>query len=52
MPELEILVVDNRPATEASRDLVARRFPQVRYIREEVPGLDFARNRALFEIAQ
>jgi GT2 family glycosyltransferase len=43
----EILVVDNAPADDATRSLVATRFPSVRYVTEPVPGLDFARNRAL-----
>jgi glycosyltransferase involved in cell wall biosynthesis len=43
----EILVVDNAPADDATRSLVATRFPSVRYLAEPVPGLDFARNRAL-----
>ncbi|CAN5681502.1 hypothetical protein BH23GEM3_BH23GEM3_08110 [soil metagenome] len=43
----EILVVDNAPTTDATRQLVAREFPHVRYLHEPVPGLDFARNRAL-----
>lgn len=42
------LVIDNCPATEATRELVAR-FPRVRYVREPRPGLDVARNRALRE---
>jgi GT2 family glycosyltransferase len=47
-PEVaEILVVDNAPAGDATRALVAARFPSVRYVAEPVPGLDFARNRAL-----
>ncbi|HJR51562.1 MAG TPA: glycosyltransferase family A protein, partial [Gemmatimonadales bacterium] len=47
-PEVaEILVVDNAPAGDATRALVATRFPSVRYVAEPVPGLDFARNRAL-----
>jgi GT2 family glycosyltransferase len=43
----EILVVDNAPAVGATRALVATFFPSVRYVAEPVPGLDFARNRAL-----
>jgi GT2 family glycosyltransferase len=44
----EILVVDNAPATEATRLLVEPQ-PRVRYVREPRPGLDVARNRALAE---
>jgi glycosyltransferase involved in cell wall biosynthesis len=44
---LEILVVDNAPVDSRTRDLVEREFPEVHYLEEPVPGLDFARNRAL-----
>src|SRR3954452_22432114 len=44
----ECLVVDNRPATDVTREIVAR-FPGVRYVREDRRGLDAARNRALRE---
>jgi GT2 family glycosyltransferase len=43
----EILVVDNAPEDDETRELVSRRFPRVRYLPEPVQGLDFARNRAL-----
>ncbi len=43
----EILVIDNAPFDECLRELVAHEFPGVRYVREPIPGLDFARNRAL-----
>ncbi len=46
-PPLEILVVDNAPVDRRTRDLVEREFPEVRYLEEPLPGLDFARNRAL-----
>lgn len=42
----EILVVDNAPATPATREVVAR-FPAVRYVLEPRQGLNHARNRAL-----
>jgi glycosyltransferase involved in cell wall biosynthesis len=45
----EIIVIDNAPSTERSRRLVAESFPAIRYVREPVSGLDFARNRALRE---
>ena len=48
-PNLDIVVVDNAPATEATAALVRDRFPAVRYVREPRPGLDWARNRAIFE---
>jgi GT2 family glycosyltransferase len=44
----EVLVVDNAPSTDATRQVVER-FPAVRYVREDRPGLDVARNRALRE---
>ena len=43
-----ILVVDNNPATPRTQE-VAAQFPDVRYVRENRPGLDAARNRALRE---
>lgn len=46
---LEIIVVDNAPATDATERLVKDRFPQFRYVREDTPGLDHARNRAIVE---
>jgi GT2 family glycosyltransferase len=47
-PELEILVVDNAPSDDAARD-AASRLPRIRYVREPITGLDFARNRGLAE---
>lgn len=43
-----VLVVDNRPETEATCRVVSA-FPHVRYVREDTPGLNAARNRALRE---
>jgi GT2 family glycosyltransferase len=48
-PHLDILVVDNAPQTEATKELVESQYPQVRYVREPRPGLDWARNRAILE---
>ena len=45
---VEVLVVDNAPPDDATREVV-RRTPDVRYAREPVAGLDVARNRALAE---
>lgn len=45
-PPHEVLVVDNAPATTATRDVVAR-YPHVRYVVEPRRGLNCARNRAL-----
>ena len=44
----EVLVIDNDPPDDATERLV-RSLPGVRYAREPLPGLDFARNRALAE---
>ncbi len=46
--QVDLLVVDNAPPDEATREVVARR-PDVRYVREPVPGLDVARNKAVSE---
>ena len=48
-PNLEILVVDNAPKTESTKALIAQHYPQVRYVCEPRPGLDWARNRAILE---
>ncbi len=48
-PPHEVMVIDNAPSTERTRQLVSESFPDFRYVREPVPGLDFARNRALSE---
>ncbi|MEL6469793.1 MAG: glycosyltransferase [Cyanobacteria bacterium J06623_4] len=48
-PKLDILVVDNASKTEATQVLVEADYPQVRYIKEPRPGLDWARNRAILE---
>lgn len=42
----EILVIDNAPTDERTKEIVAL-FPKVRYVLEPKPGLDFARNCAL-----
>jgi GT2 family glycosyltransferase len=47
--ETSILVIDNAPSDDGTRDLVLR-YPTVRYIRENRPGLDNARNTALANI--
>jgi len=49
-PELlEILLVDNAPSDDATKELVSTRYPSIRYIREPRPGLNWARNRAVIE---
>jgi GT2 family glycosyltransferase len=50
--DLEILIVDNAPADDATERLVTARAaadPRLRYVREERPGLSRARNRGLRE---
>ncbi|CAN5259808.1 hypothetical protein BH20GEM2_BH20GEM2_15320 [soil metagenome] len=47
----EIVVVDNAPASDATRQLIAAEFPEVHYVCEAIPGLNFARNRALANAA-
>jgi GT2 family glycosyltransferase len=48
--EYEIIVVDNAPATSATREVLANdRFCRVRYVRESRPGLGAAHNRGLAE---
>lgn len=47
-PSFEIVIVDNAPTSKATRDLVAA-TPQARYVREDRPGLDWARNRGIAE---
>jgi GT2 family glycosyltransferase len=44
----EIIVVDNAPSTNDTKNLVAQ-YPSVRYILEKRKGLDIARNRAIAE---
>lgn len=49
LPPEEMLVVDNAPDDHSTQTLVRQEFPTARYVREPVPGLDYARNRALAE---
>lgn len=46
-PAFEVIVVDNAPTTQATRDLIESEFPAFRYVREDVPGLSHARNAGL-----
>jgi GT2 family glycosyltransferase len=48
-PNLDLLVVDNAPETTDTEDLLRRHYPEVRYVKEPRPGLDWARNRAILE---
>ena len=43
------MVVDNAPSSDATERLVRGSYPQMRYIREPRPGLDWARNKAIAE---
>lgn len=44
----EVIVVDSSSSTDQTRE-TALSFPKVRYVREEIPGLNRARNRAMLE---
>jgi len=46
-PAYEIIVVDNAPRSDATRQVAAA--AGARYVREDRPGLDWARNRGLAE---
>ncbi|WP_314223420.1 glycosyltransferase [Streptomyces zaehneri] len=47
-PDFEIVVVDNAPVTDATRDLVERKYAErVRYVTEPVPGLAVAHNKGV-----
>ena len=46
-PDLDVVVVDNAPSSSATYDVVTRRYPQVRYVRDDVPGLARAHNTGL-----
>jgi O-antigen biosynthesis protein len=46
---LDLLLIDNAPRSDAAERLVKKEFPQVRYLVEPRPGLDWARNRAIVE---
>ena len=43
---LEILVIDNAPSSDATRQIVSQ-FPQLKYILEASPGLSIARNTGI-----
>lgn len=47
-PDIDIIVVDNAPATAAGAEICAR-YPRVRRVLEPRPGLNWARNRAVLE---
>jgi O-antigen biosynthesis protein len=48
-PYLDLLVVDNAPRSNANERFVRANYPNIRYVREPRPGLNWARNRAIIE---
>lgn len=48
-PNLELLVIDNAPSTNATEQLVRARYQSVKYLRELTPGLSHARNLGIAE---
>jgi GT2 family glycosyltransferase len=48
-PRVDVLVVDNAPSTSDTERMVRELFPGYGYVREPLPGLDFARNRAVHD---
>jgi GT2 family glycosyltransferase len=48
-PDLDLLVVDNSPSNGATERLLRNTYPNIRYVREPRPGLNWARNRAILE---
>lgn len=48
----EVVVVDNAPSSEATRDAILAEYgsdPRIRYVREPRPGISCARNRGILE---
>jgi O-antigen biosynthesis protein len=48
-PCLDLLVIDNAPSSDATEKIIRTSYPQMRYVCEQRPGLDWARNRAIAE---
>jgi GT2 family glycosyltransferase len=46
-PNYDVVVVDNAPATDQTERLIADKYPEVRYVREDQPGLAAAHNCGL-----
>jgi glycosyltransferase involved in cell wall biosynthesis len=49
-PRYEVLIVDNAPDSDATARLVHEEYasePRLRYLREDLPGISWARNRGL-----
>jgi len=51
-PPAEILIVDNAPRDDKTEAIVTKEFSSARYVREPLPGANFARNRALAETSK
>lgn len=49
-PNYDIIVVDNAPSSSETVDMLRQRYPQVRYVREDHPGLAHAHNCGLVEV--
>jgi glycosyltransferase involved in cell wall biosynthesis len=50
--QFEIVLVDNAPSSDATKEAVLKEFgtdPRIRYVREPRPGLSCARNRGIAE---
>jgi glycosyltransferase involved in cell wall biosynthesis len=51
-PHYEVIVVDNAPSTSATADFIQQTYadePKLIYIREDHPGLSWARNRGILK---
>ena len=48
-PNLDLLLIDNAPTSDATRQLVQKTYPQIRYVCEKRAGLNWARNCAIAE---
>lgn len=48
-PDLEIFAVDNAPNDDSTERLIRHNYPNIRYVVEPRPGLNWARNRAVLE---
>jgi len=48
-PNIDLIVIDNAPSDNSTKDLLLNKYPQFRYVCEPQPGLNWARNRAVLE---
>jgi GT2 family glycosyltransferase len=49
-PRYEVIIVDNAPTSEATADFIQQTYgdmPRIRYLREDRPGVSWARNRGI-----